>query len=141
MAAATGSHAGSLSRTDLLVSHEFRGMGSQRIRLELNVLNLFNQKTATHIFNSAQPRAFRRAAPGVGDPSVRRRSERTGYDYNALLRATADGANSYDPRFGQEDLFNPGTAGPIQREVHVLSARSNGATHEKGRAERLSPFL
>ncbi len=39
-----------LSRTDLLVSHEI-GMGSKKFRFELNVLNLFNQQTVTHIFN------------------------------------------------------------------------------------------
>ena len=27
-------------------------MGGRRVRFELNVINLFNQKTATHIFNS-----------------------------------------------------------------------------------------
>ena len=36
-----------------------------------------------------------------------------GYDYNALLRATPDGANAYDPRYGMEDLFEPGTQGQI----------------------------
>ena len=64
-----------LSRTDLLVSHEFRGMGSQRIRLELNVLNLFNQKTATHIYNQINrgPSGVPRQASAI--PFVRRRSE------------------------------------------------------------------
>jgi hypothetical protein len=31
-----------------------------------------------------------------------------GYDYNALLAARPDGANSKDPRYGMDDLFNPG---------------------------------
>jgi hypothetical protein len=99
-----------LSRTDLLVSHEFRGMGSQRVRLELNVLNLFNQKTATHIYNQINrgPSGVPRQASAISLSGV---DLRNGYDYNALLRATADGANSYDPRFGQEDLFNPGLQG------------------------------
>jgi hypothetical protein len=34
-----------------------------------------------------------------------------GYDYNALIRATADGANAFDPRYGQADLWNPGLQG------------------------------
>ncbi len=36
-----------------------------------------------------------------------------GYDYNALLRATPDGANAYDPRYGMDDLFEPGTQGQV----------------------------
>ena len=40
-----------LTQTDLLLSHNIRLEGSQQLRLELNVINLFNQKTATHIFD------------------------------------------------------------------------------------------
>ena len=43
-----------LTRTDLLVSHGFVVMGDKQLRLELNVLNLFNQKTSRHIFNFLQ---------------------------------------------------------------------------------------
>ena len=39
------------SKTDLLVSHELPMAGNKRLRFELNVLNLFNQKTARHVFN------------------------------------------------------------------------------------------
>ena len=39
------------TQTDLLLSHNIRLEGSQQLRLELNVINLFNQKTATHIFD------------------------------------------------------------------------------------------
>ena len=39
------------SKTDLLVSHELPMAGNKRVRLELNVLNVFNQKTTRHIFN------------------------------------------------------------------------------------------
>ena len=34
-----------------------------------------------------------------------------GYDYNALIRATPDGATSYDPRYGQADLWQTGLQG------------------------------
>ena len=34
-----------------------------------------------------------------------------GYDYNALIRATSDGQNAYDPRYGMDDLFEAGTQG------------------------------
>ena len=36
--------------TDLLLSHEIRMRGDDRIRFELNVMNLFNQKTVRHRF-------------------------------------------------------------------------------------------
>jgi hypothetical protein len=35
---------------------------------------------------------------------------RSGYDYDALIRATADGADAFDPRYGKDDLFNEGRA-------------------------------
>jgi hypothetical protein len=99
-----------LNRTDLLVSHEFRGAGAQRIRFELNILNLFNQKTATHIYNQVNrgPSGVPRQASAISMSGV---DLRNGYDYNAMLRATTDGANAYDPRFLKEDLFNPGLQG------------------------------
>ena len=50
-----------LSRTDLLVSHELKLRATRKIRLDLNILNLFNQKTATHIFNF-----LNKGAPGGG---------------------------------------------------------------------------
>jgi len=34
-----------------------------------------------------------------------------GYDYNALIRATQEGTNAFDPRYGMADLFNPGMQG------------------------------
>jgi len=33
---------------------------------------------------------------------------REGYDVDALIRATADGADAFDPRYGMDDLFNEG---------------------------------
>ena len=34
-----------------------------------------------------------------------------GYDYNALINATPDGANARDVRYGMGDLFEDGTRG------------------------------
>jgi hypothetical protein len=28
-----------------------------------------------------------------------------------MIRSTPDGSNAFDPRFNQDDLFNPGTQG------------------------------
>ena len=96
-----------LTRTDLLVSHELKVAGSKRIRAELNVLNLFNQKTSRHIFNSLNRGAgLPRDSSGMDLSAV---DLRDGYDYRALLLASPDGANAFDPRFGRDDLFDPGT--------------------------------
>ena len=101
-----------LTRTDLLVSHEFPMMQRRRVRFELNLHNLFNQKSATHIFNflnKGAPAGSRTiSADAVAFSNV---NLAKGYDYNALIRATAEGANAYDPRYGKPDLFQPGLHG------------------------------
>jgi hypothetical protein len=96
-----------LNYTDLLVSHELNlgGATDHRVRLEFNVLNLFNQKTARHVYNKLN-RA--RSAAEINLASV---NLSNGYDYNALIANTADGRRgiALDPRFDQQDLFNDGT--------------------------------
>jgi hypothetical protein len=99
-----------LTRTDLLVSHEFNMAGDRKLRLELNVINVFNQQTATHIYNQVNrgPSGLPRQASAI---NLHNTDLTKGYDYNALLRATADGANAFEPRFGMKDLFNTGAQG------------------------------
>jgi len=101
-----------LTRTDLLVAQELNLASNRRIRIELNVLNLFNQKTATHFYNQLNrgPSGLPRQASAISLSNV---DLTKGYDYNALIRATADGSNAYDPRFKQDDLFNPGMQGQL----------------------------
>jgi hypothetical protein len=76
------------------------------------VQNIFNQKTATHIFNY-----LNKGAPAGGQTRPANAIDfsdvnlAAGYDYNALILATQEGALSYDPRYGMEDLFNPGLQG------------------------------
>ena len=98
-----------LTRTDLLVSHELGTMGGRRVRFELNVINLFNQKTATHIFNSLNKGAGLARADAAIDLSGVDLAR--GYDYNALIQASPSGANAFDPRYGKADLWQAGTQG------------------------------
>lgn len=100
-----------LSRTDLLVSHELSMLGTRRVRFELNVINLFNQKTATHIFNSYNKGAGLARADSAMDLSKQDLSK--GYDYKALVLASPSGANALDPRYGKPDLWQAGTAGQV----------------------------
>jgi hypothetical protein len=98
-----------LTQTDLLVSHEIKGSGQNRIRLELQVLNAFNQQTARHLFNNLNRGAGvarQSSAINLGNVDLAQ-----GYDYNALIRSSPDGANAFDPRYGKPDLFSPGTQG------------------------------
>jgi hypothetical protein len=96
------------TRTDLLLSHELRMTDARRLRFELNVLNLFNQKTTRHIFNGLNR--------GTGAGGVRTSAAidlshtdlTKGYDYNALILATPEGRGAYDPRYKQADLFEDG---------------------------------
>ena len=97
-----------LTRTDLLVAHDLR-MGARRVRFELNVINLFNQKTATHIFNSLNKGAGLARADSAIDLSGVDLAR--GYDYNALIRSSPSGANAFDPRYGKPDLWQAGTQG------------------------------
>jgi hypothetical protein len=99
-----------LSRTDLLLSHGFRVAGSKQLRLELNVTNLFNQKTSRHIFNFLNKGGIipDRASSFIDLSST---DLSRGYDANALIRSTTDGANAFDPRFRMDDLFEDGTKG------------------------------
>ncbi len=98
-----------LTRTDLLVSHEIGATSGRRVRLELNVINLFNQKTATHIFNSLNKGAGLARADSAIDLSGVDLAR--GYDYNALILASPSGANAFDPRYGKPDLWQAGTQG------------------------------
>jgi outer membrane receptor protein involved in Fe transport len=96
-----------LTRTDLLLSHTLNVVGTKRLRFDLNVQNIFNQQTTRHIFN------FLNRGSGVERGSslidLTHSDLTQGYDYNALIRATPDGANAYEPRYGMADLFEDGT--------------------------------
>ena len=98
-----------LNQTDLLVSHDFRVGGSNSIRAELNLLNVFNQKTSRHQYNFINRGG--RVTRGSSAVPLANVDLADGYDYNALLLRTPDGANAYNPRYGQDDLFNTGTQG------------------------------
>ncbi len=91
------------SQTDLLVTHDIKFGGVKRLRLEANVLNVFNQKTSRHIFDNVN--RPRRASSAI---NLANTDLAQGYDYNALIAASPDGANANDPRYGMDDLFNPG---------------------------------
>jgi hypothetical protein len=97
-----------LSSTDLLLSHEIRlGRADNRVRFELNVLNVFNQKTVRHRFNLYNRN---RSAAAINLANI---NLDNGYDYKTLVSGTPDGRanNAIEPRFGMPDLWSDGTQG------------------------------
>ena len=98
-----------LTRTDLLVSHELGLMGTKKMRFELNVLNVFNQKTVRHIWNGLNFGSGAGGARASAAIDLSGTDLTKGYDYNALILKTTDGARAYDPRYKNADLFDPGT--------------------------------
>ena len=95
-----------LKQVDAMLAHQIAVGGRGRLRVQLTVLNVFNQKTPRHIFN------WLNRGAGIARMSSAIDLSRTdlarGYDYAALIRATPDGANAFDPRYGMADLFNEG---------------------------------
>ena len=69
---------------------------------------MFNQKTALHRFDSLN----RGEGTSVNSSAINLSSVdlRKGYDYNALIQATPDGSNAFDPRYGMNDLYSEGLA-------------------------------
>jgi hypothetical protein len=99
------------TNTDLQVAHTISMNEAQKLQIEFNVLNVFNQKTTLHRFVSLNR--------GIGVPvdssamSLSSVDLRKGYDYNALIQASPDGANAFDPRYGKDDLFSEGLSARI----------------------------
>ena len=100
-----------LTNTDLLLSQDIKLGGAGRLlQLELNVLNVFDQKQGRHTFNFVN-RNVNSSRINMTNVDLTR-----GYDYNALLAQTPDAAkppsqnaSGYaDPRYLMADQWNPG---------------------------------
>jgi hypothetical protein len=101
-----------LTQTDLNVFHDFKFGEVKRLRFEMNMQNLFNQKTSRAVFSYLN-RGAGTAVPSSGI-NLSNVDLFKGYDYNALIAATPDASaarGALDPRFGKDALFNPGFAG------------------------------
>ncbi len=95
-----------LNYTDLLIGHNINLTEEQKLRIELNILNVFNQQAARHKYdNMNRGIAGTRASSTINLTSVNLFS---GYNYNERILATPDGVNAFDPRYGRPDLFNTG---------------------------------
>ncbi|MBL8211923.1 MAG: TonB-dependent receptor [Bryobacterales bacterium] len=97
-----------LNYTNLVVGHEFKMGEVKRFRIEFNADNLFNQKTARSVWTQLN-RARVSAEINLAPIDLAK-----GYDYNALIRGTSEGAKALSPLFGMQDWFNPGFSGRLQ---------------------------
>lgn len=101
-----------LTQTDLNVYHDLKFGETKRLRLEMNMQNLFNQKTSRYRFNYLNRGAG--GAQGSSAIDLHGVDLFKGYDYRALINATPDQRGTrgaYDPRYGLDDQFNAGFAG------------------------------
>ncbi|MEZ5352238.1 MAG: hypothetical protein R2762_06340 [Bryobacteraceae bacterium] len=94
-----------LTQTDLVIGHEISVSEGKRLRFEFNAQNLFNQKTARSVWTQLN-RARTSAEIDLSKVDLAK-----GYDYNAMIAGTSEGAKAISPLFGQQDLFNPGFSG------------------------------
>jgi len=107
-----------LSQTDLLVSHSFNIAEGKKLRFEVNMSNLFNQKTARHIFNCVNYDCINGQVASGMNLEAAGANLFQGFDYKSLIGQSANGQafaagtsgalNPFDPRYKKEDLFNPG---------------------------------
>jgi hypothetical protein len=95
------------NQTDLLVAHEFAIKEGMRLRLEFNMVNLFNQKTSMFTFDRYNREEHSDSA-GI-DLSETDLSQ--GFDWRTMVANTSDGPQALDARFGKATGFNEGFSG------------------------------
>ena len=97
------------TQTDFMIAHEIKmgDDGEKRLRFEFNMINLFNQKTARHIYDYVNRERNGSAGMSLADVDLTQ-----GYDFNALLSQSPLGVpGALAPQFGMEDIFNDGFSG------------------------------
>jgi outer membrane receptor protein involved in Fe transport len=100
-----------LTLANLVASHEIKMASDRRLRVEFQVLNVFNQKATRHIFNDLNRGAgVARQSSAIDLAPI---DLAKGYNYNALILASPDGINAYDPRYKRADLFSDGAQGQL----------------------------
>jgi hypothetical protein len=104
------------TQTDLLVAHEIKFGEVKRLRLEFNIVNLFDQKTNLFNFDRYNQEEL---SDSIGmcldrycDPNGVGVDLGAGFDWRALATAASDaGGVVLDPRYGRAGAFNTGFEG------------------------------
>jgi len=96
------------TQTDLMAAHEFKvGGESKKLRFEMNMINLFNQKRNIYSYRFYNNR-LHRGSTGLNLTGV---DLRQAFDWQALMETQAAGRGQIvdqDPRYGMASEFNPG---------------------------------
>ena len=92
------------SQTDLFVQHSFKLAGSKQVQISMNVLNLFNQKTAVSKYST-----YQRVNGVVPDEALFYRGQQT------LEQLIISQNVIKDPRFLQDNLYQS----PVQARLGV----------------------
>lgn len=101
------------NQTDLMVAHEVRLGEVKRLRFEFNMDNLFNQKTSMYVFDRYNREEHSDSAGiDLSDTDLSK-----GFDWQAMVAATPDGAKARDQRYGKDGIFNPGFQGLDRKSV------------------------
>ena len=106
------------NQTDLVVAHEFKIGASEtkKLRLEFNIINLFNQKTSMFTMDRYNQEEL---ASSVGIDLTCATGAcvdlTKGFDWKSMAAAAAaaNGGVGLDPRYGHAAVFNPGFQGRI----------------------------
>ena len=126
-----------LSQTDLLVSQDIKMGGIQAAAAGGERAEPLQPEDGAAASSTAStvrggPRRHRSAAPRIW---------RTGYDYNALLDATPDGANARRSALPDGRPLQSRSPGATQREVHVLTGFGLQATGSGKSPESAAIFV
>ena len=105
-----------LTQTDLLVSHDLKFGGSKRMRLEANVINVFNQKTARHVFDSLNRPRRASSAINLADTDLA-----AGLRLQRAAGRPAGWRQLEGPALRDGRPVQPRAAGAVQRAVPVLT--------------------
>jgi len=89
------------NQTDLVVGHTFKLAEKKDLRFEMNMINLFNQKTAQYVFDRYN-REEHSDTTGIDLVDV---DLAQGFDWQ---NAVAAAGNDLDPRYGMDSDFAPG---------------------------------
>jgi hypothetical protein len=100
------------SQTDFMVGHEFKigKSDTQKLRVEFNMINLFNQKTDMMTFDRYNREEISDTVGinlSCGTPTSQCVDLRKGFDWKALVAAKG----GLDPRYGKAALYQQGFQG------------------------------
>ena len=102
-----------LNQTDLLISHKISVGEGKKVQFEFNFENLFNQKTATFVFDRYNREEwYDTSGMYLGEQDLTQ-----GYDWQALVNESPDandptyGNIALDQRYGMKAIYNPGFSG------------------------------